>query len=202
MQDFHPALTHFPIALLLVGFLFDVLSAILKKDSLRVSGWWCLLVGGVSLLAATASGIYAENTAGHNDASHIIMDRHKQLAYISTALFGILVVWRGLRKNRLFQSMSQLAMYYTIGVLAVGTMVYGAHLGGRLVYEYGVGVAAVSQGESGGHEHNHGDGPDHHHTVAPNSGADSTVSEAVPASSQSPHPGETHTHSDGSSHTH
>ncbi|HWR08303.1 DUF2231 domain-containing protein [Sporomusa sp.] len=201
MQNLHPALIHFPIALLLIGFLFDILSTVLKRNSLRSAGWWCLLVGGVSLAAAIGSGVYAESTAGHNDASHVIMERHKQIEYVATALFGLLLVWRSLRKTMLPQSMVQLAVYYAIGVFAIGTMAYGAHLGGRLVYEYGVGVAAVSQGESGGHEHNHGEGSDHHRSVTPEPGT-STVPKAVPASPKPARPGETHTHSDGSAHTH
>jgi uncharacterized membrane protein len=201
MQNLHPALIHFPIVLLIAGFVLDVLSTVLKKDSLRVSGWWCLLVGGLSLTAAIASGIYAANTAGHNDVSHTIMDRHKQVAYMAAALFGLLLVWRGLKRTMLPETVIQLTMYYAIGVFAVGTMIYGAHLGGRLVYEYGVGVVAVPQAESGGHEHNHGDGSDHH-TATPNPGAGTVIEADQTSASPARPPSETHVHSDGSAHTH
>jgi len=201
MQNLHPALAHFPVALLLTGFLFDVLSTVLKKDSLRVSGWWCLLVGGLSLIAAIASGIYTENTVGHNDVSHTIMARHKQVEYMTVALFGILLVWRSLKQTMLPKTVIQLILYYAIGVFAVGTMVYGANLGGRLVYEYGVGVVAVPQVVSREHEHIHGDDSDHHHTITPTNPGSGTVVESV----QNPkpvQPGEIHIHSDGATHTH
>ena len=42
----------------------------------------------------------------------------------------------------------------------MGFLLYGAHLGGKLVYEYGVGGSAVKQPQ--GH-HDHHDGHDHSH---------------------------------------
>ncbi|HWR43455.1 DUF2231 domain-containing protein [Sporomusa sp.] len=200
MQNFHPAVIHFPIALLLIGFLFDTVSVILKKDSLRGAGWWCLLIGVVSMAVAIGSGIYAENTAGHNDASHAIMERHKNIEYVAAVLFGLMLVWRSLKRTLLPGTVSQLVIYFAIGVLAVGTMAYGAHLGGRLVYEYGIGVTAVPQ-ETGTHEHSHGEGSDHHQSPpAPASNSTSTVPH--PSAPSVPKSGETHVHSDGASHTH
>ena len=39
MQNIHPMFVHFPLALLSVGLLFDILGYLLKKQSLSSAGW-------------------------------------------------------------------------------------------------------------------------------------------------------------------
>lgn len=157
MQNIHPLFIHFPIALLSVGLLFDIVGSAFKNDSLRNSGWWCQVSGIVAIIGATITGLLAESTVGHGDASHSIMETHKILELIAVGIFALLFIWRSIRKTHLPQTLPLLIVYFVVGASAVSIMFFGSHLGGRLVYEFGVGGSAVQQPEDVEHQHNHGE---------------------------------------------
>lgn len=155
MQNIHPLFVHFPIALLSVGLLCDILGRAFKKDSFNNAGWWCQVFGIAAIAVAAITGLVAESTVKHSDASHSIMETHKTFMLIAAGIFAFLFVWRIIRKTLLPQVMPLLITYFIIGAFGAGIMSYGAHLGGRLVYEFGVGTSIVTQPESGEHEHHH-----------------------------------------------
>lgn len=105
MQNIHPLFIHFPIALLSVGLLFDIVGSAFKNDSLRNSGWWCQVSGIVAIIGATITGLLAESTVGHGDASHSIMETHKILEFIAVGIFALLFIWRSIRKTHLPQTL-------------------------------------------------------------------------------------------------
>lgn len=156
MQNVHPLFVHFPIALLSVGLLFDILGRLFNKESLRSSGWWCGIFGMVAILGAVASGLFAEGTVAHSDESHSIMETHKTLGLVAFGMFALLFTWRSIAKTRLPEKLLPLGVYFLMAAFGVGMMFYGAHLGGRLVYEFGVGGTAVQQPRKDvPHIHNH-----------------------------------------------
>jgi uncharacterized membrane protein len=58
-HGYHPAIVHFPIALILVAFLLDLGAIFLKKPFLRVAGTYNLVLGGLAGLFAIATGFWA-----------------------------------------------------------------------------------------------------------------------------------------------
>lgn len=186
MDTIHPILVHFPIALLTVGFFCDLIGYYRRSESLKNAGWWSLVFGFGGILLATLSGFYVEGRVGHNDAAHDIMELHKQVGLVATLLFGAMFAIRGLLKSGLPSRKEVVALYFACGLLATGVLGYGAHLGGSLVYDFGVGGKATVTTDAV--THNHDDGHTHEKT-----------SVAPPA----PEPDKvTHTHADGSKHTH
>jgi uncharacterized membrane protein len=162
MQNFHPYFVHFPIALLAMGVLWDILGVILHKDSLRNAGWWAQLFGVLAILAAVTTGLFAEGTVPHGEASHSIMETHKVLELTAAGIFLVLLIWRFMLRMSLPSRTIPLVLYLGLAGAAVAVMLYGAHLGGRMVYEFGVGGTAVTQPESAGHHHEHGDEEEGH----------------------------------------
>lgn len=156
MQNVHPYFIHFPIALLAVGLLWDILGVILKKESLLQAGWWALLFGTVSIIASVTTGLIAAKTVPHTGgAAHEIMEQHETLGLVVASIFVVLLLWRSLMRTKLPSKTLVLVVYMLITIGAVTTMLAGAHLGGRMVYEFGVGGSAVQQSE--GTEHHHGE---------------------------------------------
>jgi uncharacterized membrane protein len=52
----HPMIVHFPIALLIVGFLFDILSLFIKKEFYSNAGFYLLILGTLGIIAAYFTG--------------------------------------------------------------------------------------------------------------------------------------------------
>lgn len=65
---------------------------------------------------------------------------------LSVDSFVALLIWRGFARSAIPRRAS---VYFVVTAIAVDTILYGSHFGGRLVYEYGVGTAvqpAATQG--------------------------------------------------------
>jgi uncharacterized membrane protein len=197
----HPILVHFPVALLTVGLLFDLGGWLLKRESLRSAGWWCMVFGVGGVLLATLSGVYVEGSVGHNDAAHDVMELHKKIAFAVTALFSLLLAWRGALRAKLPQRAWAAVAYFAMCLLAVGLMGYGAHLGGTLVYEHGVGSKAAASGELSPHTHDHS----HDHSQTKETTANppqQTPPEVNSVPAQESQAKTTHVHADGKEHSH
>ena len=137
MQNFHPLFVHFPIALILSALLLDMLGLMCQRPGLHDVALWNLSLGTLGAGAAVLTGLQAEEMAKHSFEIWKVMELHEKLG-ITTLIIGAVVV--GLRwwmRNRLSTPARMLMM---LGALAMAcTVGFGAYLGGRLVYEFGVG---------------------------------------------------------------
>jgi len=171
MQNIHPLFIHFPIALLSVSLLFEVVGTIRKNQALQNAGWWTFVVGVVALAAAITTGLIAESTVAHTDEAHDLILQHRNLGIASGIFFVVLLIWRVAQKGELPVSVVFRSIYPVIFVLAVALLLTGAHLGGKLVYEFGVGTSI-----SAASHHDHDDdeaGSDVQQSVEKNAVADS-----------------------------
>ena len=78
----HAMAVHFPIALLIVGFLFEVISFFYKKEFFRQSAFYLLILG----MLGTVVSYLAGNAAGEGmeeGALNKAMELHEQAATIS-----------------------------------------------------------------------------------------------------------------------
>ncbi len=160
--EIHAILNHFPAALLPVAVLFDLLGAWLKRDSLKAAGFWTLLAGVLGTGAAIISGAIASDVVDHSEQAHVIMETHETLAYIVLAIFGLLAVWRIVRRGRWGEKEQPVAL--TAAVIGVFILIYQGSLGGKLMFDHAVGVptSRLEQipAERKGHEHGEaGEGP-------------------------------------------
>jgi uncharacterized membrane protein len=181
----HAALNDLPPALLPLAVLFDLLGAILKRQSLKAAGFWTLLAGVLGSGAAIVSGLLAEDATPHGAEAHALMETHETLAFIGLGLFAILAVWRLVRKGVWSGKEQPIAL--TAGVIGVALIVVTSMFGGKLVFEHGVGIptpaleAAVRERASpGAQEHMQGHGGAAPSSVAPAARPDSAGA-AAPA---------------------
>lgn len=170
--QWHAALNDFPSILFLVALGFDLAGEATKRDSLRTAGFWTLVVGAVGAIAAVVSGLVAERTVEHGGSMHLLMERHETLGIALTVLFVGLAAWRIWRKGRL--GPKERPTYLSVSTVGVLGILWTAHLGGTIVYEYGGGIPtraledvlrdrAAGHVHEGGaaHEHGPGETPDH-----------------------------------------
>lgn len=137
MESAHPMVVHFPLALLTVGVGLDLLAMATRHESLRRVALWNVLLGVLSAGVAVLTGLRAEAVAKHSFEIHQIMELHERLG-ISTLILGVIVAgWRLTTRDRLATRSRLFVILLSAAML--GTLSWGAHLGGRLVYEFGVG---------------------------------------------------------------
>lgn len=142
----HAALNDLPAALLLAAVVFDIVGAIVRRDSLRAAGYWSLIAGFAGALLAIGSGLMAEDVVTHDDAAHALMERHELVAFIVLGWFGALLLWRLVRRT---MRRGETVAYLVAGTFGVVMLVGGARIGGMLVFDHGVGVPAAQRQEAG-----------------------------------------------------
>lgn len=136
----HPMIIHFPIALLIIGFLSDLLGLITKKNFFTQSGFYLLLLGTIGVVAAYISGDATSDGITEAGALKQSLETHEEAAAIAvwvvsiTAIFRLVLVlfkdYRGILR------MLSLTLFL-VSVLAIGRTGY---YGGELVYKHAAGV--------------------------------------------------------------
>ena len=157
----HAAVNDLPPALLPLSVLFDVLGIVFKRESLKAAAFWTLVAGVVGTGAAIVAGLMAEDVAEHSEQAHAIMETHETLAFIVLAIFGILAIWRIVRRGVWSEREQPIAL--TAGVIGIAILLYTAMLGGKLSFDHAVGVPtarlqAIVTERAAGHHHD-GDEP-------------------------------------------
>ena len=137
MESAHPMVVHFPIALLLTGVVLDLVALVLRRPTLHRIALWNLSLGMLAAGVAVLTGLRAETVAKHSFNIWQVMDLHKRLG-ISTLILGLMATsWRLKQRDQL--TIQGRVVTFLFSLVMAGTLIYGAHLGGRLVYEFGVG---------------------------------------------------------------
>lgn len=135
----HAIIIHFPIALLLVGFLSELLALFIKKDFLKNTAFYLLLLGALGAIAAYVSGNYAGDGIEEGPLK-IPMELHEQAALITlwlaiiTALFSVLIYYFKIQNSK--AKWAGILLYALLAVSVART----GYLGGQLVFSHGVGV--------------------------------------------------------------
>lgn len=137
MENIHPITVHFPVALLTAALLVEALALIFRWPEWSRVSLWCLGLGALGAAVAVLTGRQAMATAKHSFEIHEVMELHERIGYFVLAGSGLLFAWRLAAGGSMGRG-SRRAAWLLLAVLC-GTMAYSAHLGGRLVYEFGVG---------------------------------------------------------------
>jgi uncharacterized membrane protein len=138
LKNIHPIFVHFPLALLAAGLLLDVLGYALKKPSLSNAGWWCFALGVVAAIVTVFTGMQAEETVSLSQEAHEVLENHEHFQIYSTMVLTSLLIWRGIKRGKLPNAS---IVYLVITTISVGAIVFGAHYGDQLVYQYGIGTS-------------------------------------------------------------
>lgn len=136
----HPMIVHFPIALLIVGFLAEILSFFLKKDFFSKASFYLLLLGAVGMIAAYISGNAAGDGITEAGALGTALETHEHAAELSVWIISIAalvrVVFAFIKKEAGIFKLIGLALFFA----AVLSIIQTGHYGGQLVYKHAAGV--------------------------------------------------------------
>jgi len=126
----HQASTHLPIGLLLGAFLLDVGGKVFRKPALNIAGFWAQMLGTFFMFVTLALGFYGNPFAGKANELGQKADLHSYFAYATLAVFGVLTLWRILRKSRI--NKGELVLYAALNLVGIAIIVatgwMGAHI--------------------------------------------------------------------------
>ena len=150
LSSIHPKVIHFPIALLLCYFLFELLGILLKKDFLSKAAHLLLFLGVLGALAAVLTGREAEDAFEYwNKITGGLLEEHEMYANLTLWYFTGLLA---LRSVIAFKHNFVGIVRYVVLVLAVVGIYFiyqTGEYGGKMVYEHGVGTQyKINQMES------------------------------------------------------
>jgi uncharacterized membrane protein len=142
----HPYIVHFAVALFSVSFLLDVFGFILRKDSLQQVAWINLLVSGIAVILAVASGLWEENRIAIPEMAQATFQNHQTAAFISAVIILSLLLWRAASKGKI--PVSKKWIYLIIGAAGFAALAFTAQQGGKLVYHHSLGVESKIEQKS------------------------------------------------------
>jgi uncharacterized membrane protein len=143
MPPLHPAFVHYPIALVTLSFIADLLGRLFNKPSLRAAGFWSLLGALLGGAVAATTGYLDMRRDTLGDTFRYV-DFHQDVGYILVGCVVVLFAWRWLVH---FRRDTPPGFPYLIAALIVlGLTMFQGWYGGEMVYSQGAGVAAAAKG--------------------------------------------------------
>jgi uncharacterized membrane protein len=143
LQNIHPLLVHFPIALLSAATLMYWLGFLARRESWLWTGLWTLVLGALGAAAAVGSGLYAEpGVMLAPSVKTALLANHKRIMIAVLILSAFLALWA--MAARPMPARGRVVFLATL-VVVVALIAKGADYGGRMVYDYNAGGNACSQ---------------------------------------------------------
>ncbi len=133
LQEVHPALVHFPIALLPLAIGSDLIGKLTRNKELCDRGRWGIAAAAGTGLLAGIFGLIAQEEVNVEGSAKDMLITHRDLNLGAVAIMGAMAVRRARREKPTLA-------YLGLGLGLIGTVVYSAYLGGHMVYADGVGV--------------------------------------------------------------
>ena len=121
-SHFHPMLVHFPVAILILGFVIEIASYIHKKESwLHKTALLLMIVGTLSLVTGYLSGEFFTNelkgAAGELKEQHELFAKLSMAAMFLVTLVKLFLLWRN---NENLKLKYMVTAVYGVGAVLVG----------------------------------------------------------------------------------
>lgn len=143
LQNIHPLVVHFPIALLMGAALLYYLAWVFRKDTFATTAFSLLILGAFSVCVAAGTGLFAEDgvMVSFSVREHLL-NVHERFMLITTGLSIILTLWAVIARP--FPKKRRV-IFLLLFLLLLAMMTLGADYGARMVYDYNAGGDACSQ---------------------------------------------------------
>lgn len=139
----HPVVDHFSISLIIIGVLIDLVATLVPgRLWMRYMALTLMILGAIAAAGSWVTGGTLQPQWVWKTVPAVakpLMHRHAELGEILMYAAGILALWRILIQAVTAMARSR-AIYLVVAVIVVLVICYQGHLGGELVYGYGVGT--------------------------------------------------------------
>ena len=139
-MEWHPIVVHYPLALLPLSLLVDLVAWIRRRERWHAGAYYLLVLGPLAALAAVLTGTRA--AAPYRADSRVLepLEQHEDLVTWVLVVFLVVVLGRlPLHLQGRLQGWRLKAWILAAGV-GCGLLWQAGFYGGELVYRYGVGV--------------------------------------------------------------
>ncbi len=135
----HAMIIHFPIALLMAGFLSEIIALFIKKDFFQKAAFFLLILGALGAIAAFLTGGFAGDGIEEGPLKEP-MELHRLAATVTLWLAILAGLFRAVmyyfKYNRVWVKWVGIFLFTAL----VGSVARTGFLGGQLVYSHGAGV--------------------------------------------------------------
>jgi len=141
LSHLHPMSVHFPIALITIGFLFDLASLFYKKEAcLPKVGYYLQVVGMLVAIAAWGTGYFIAGATQMEGEAMQVKEQHELFATLSlvavivATIARIILVYQK-TENTLFRYIP-----FGLSFVSVIFITITGYLGGKLVIDFMIGL--------------------------------------------------------------
>jgi uncharacterized membrane protein len=141
----HPFVDHFTVALILLGIVTDLVASIFSARLwIRYMALALMIVGAIGAACSYATGGWEADRVWDlvKGPGKTVLERHAWWGGILPWVFGGLALWRLGLQFIGFLAVSR-PLYLLAAIIGGALIVYQGHLGGVMVYDYGVGTALL-----------------------------------------------------------
>jgi len=135
----HPRLVHFPIALLLAGSVAILVYEWRRYRWLAGWGFLALLAGWALTLPGIITGLIDKSALPPDSEANRVANLHTTAIFVMWAVYGLALYWGWLWREDMDKDGRRWKLAVLL-ILASVILLAAGDLGGRLVYELGVGV--------------------------------------------------------------
>lgn len=130
IDTFHFLFLHYPIALFIVAFLFDMGGIFFKKPNLLEVGFWNMLAGLFFSIITVITGLITDSETGINHFwdNPTSLENHATWELLSIFILSFIFHIRYKNKNFIDKNVIILC-FYIVGIIC---LIYGSHLGAVL----------------------------------------------------------------------
>ncbi len=138
MHPIHPMVVHFPIALMTVSVIFDLIAMRWPHKNFQDAGFYTLIAGLLGAATAVGTGAMAEEMVEERGIPESVLEIHEALGYATLFFFIGLLALRLLMRWKLIKEIP--ALYLAMGFVGIVILTAASYFGGSLVYDFGAGV--------------------------------------------------------------
>ena len=131
----HPMLVHFPIALVVVGFMAELAALYFKKEVyLSTMGFYLLILGTLSALTAVLTGVLF--TSEMTGAAGQVQETHEMFAWITLGTLGATSLLRIFLQTKMKENKMVKQLSFVLYAIAFISVSITGFYGGTLVFNY------------------------------------------------------------------
>ena len=140
----HPAVVHFPIALITFAVLAELVGYFRNSDLDRGVALWSWIGATIGGAITVAAGYFDMRRTALEPDTHELVHLHLKVGWVVVVSVVALTLWRLWLRRRPGRTAGP--AFLTIAVLALALTYFQGWFGGELTYAHGAGVAAAGQG--------------------------------------------------------